>query len=251
MKSLLSLGRGFLELVLGLWNRISVPEHQTWSFQRNQWIKRLSPNLIIDVGANTGQWARGFREKFPGMGHLVSFEPDSRAWAEYERNLEGHQSELVRCAAGSFAGTAKLFEWDVSGGSSSLKPLTAQGELLANQKQRGFQAADVLVVRLDEHLQDIVDGLSEKNLYIKVDVQGSELEVLEGLSGIVSFISAIEIEIPLIKVYAGESSTLRILDTLNAWGFTLISAQTERWNVEKMLAADFDALFVKTNLLAS
>ncbi len=249
MRQILTWGRNSIEIFLGFWNRVSVPEYQTWKFQRNQWIQRISPNLIVDVGANTGQWAREFRDSFPGLGHLISFEPDKRAWGKYEKNLSRYQAELVRKAAGSSQGTAQLFEWSLEGGSSSLMQLTDLGERLTGQSQRGLEKTDVSVVRLDAHLRDVVNNLTVERVYIKIDVQGGELEVLSGIDGIVSSVSAIEIEIPLVMVYQGSSSTLEIFRRLNAWGFTLISAQTERWNTSKMLAADFDALFVRTEYL--
>jgi FkbM family methyltransferase len=251
VKQFLSWGRQFIELVLGFWNRVSVPEYQTWKFQRNQWIQRISPALIVDVGANTGQWARDFRESFPNLGHLISFEPDSRAWGQYEKNLFCFQAELVRNAAGSSPRTAKLYEWSVAGGSSSLMPLTNHGESLTGQSQEGLAEAQVPVVRLDAYLRDAIDKLLVRDVYIKIDVQGGELEVLDGIENIVSSVCAIEIEIPLVMVYQGGSSTLEILRKLNAWGFTMISAQTERWNSSKLLAADFDALFVITDYLTA
>jgi FkbM family methyltransferase len=251
VKQILSRGRQLIELVLGFWDRVSVPEYQTWKFQRNQWIHRISPSLIVDVGANTGQWARDFRESFPNLGYLISFEPDSRAWAQYEKNLLLFQAELVRNAAGSSRRTAKLYEWSVAGGSSSLIPLTNHGESLTGQSQEGLGEAQVPVVRLDAYLSDAVDNLLVKDVYIKIDVQGGELEVLEGIERIVSSVCAIEIEIPLVMVYQGGSSTIEILRKLNAWGFTMISAQTERWNSSKLLAADFDALFVRNDYLTT
>lgn len=249
MKRFLSWGRQVIELVLGFWKRVSVPEHQTWKFQRNQWVQQILPSLVVDVGANTGQWARDYRNSFPRLGRLISFEPDGRAWAEYERNLLGFQAELVRHAAGSAAGTAQLFEWSVSGGSSSLMPLTNHGEAITGQSQERLEGTQVLVVRLDDYLREVVANLPNKDVYIKIDVQGGELNVLDGLQGIISSVSAVEIEIPLLMVYQGGSSTLEILRKLNSWGFTMVSAQTERWNSYKMLAADFDALFVRTDLL--
>ena len=251
MANLLSWGRQLIELVLGFWKRVSVPEYQTWRFQRNQWIQRISPNLVVDVGANTGQWARDYRESFPNLGYLVSFEPDGRAWDEYRKNLGSFQAHLVPCAAGSTDGTSELYEWSLEGGSSSLKSLTGQGELITNQTQHELKEAKVPVVRLDKYLLELFDDLHEKVLYLKIDVQGGELDVLDGIQDIISLVGAIEIEIPLLMVYEGGSSPLEILRKLNSWGFTMLSAQTERWNSERMLAADFDALFIKTDTLNS
>lgn len=251
MGIILSWGRQLIDFVLGFWRRISVPEYQTWKFQRNQWIQRISPSLIVDIGANTGQWASDFRESFPNLGYLVSFEPDSRAWAQYEKNLLRFQAELVRNAVGSSPRTAKLYEWSVAGGSSSLMPLTKYGESLTSQIQQGLGEAQVAVIRLDAYLRNVVDNLPHKNVYIKIDVQGGELDVLDGIEGIVSSVCAVEIEIPLMMVYQGGSSTIEILRKLNDWGFTMISAQTERWNSSKLLAADFDALFVRTEDLTA
>jgi len=249
MKPILSAGRKIIEIILSFWQRVSVPEYQTFKFQRNQWLKTLSPSVIVDVGANTGQWAKDFREVFPTLGHLVSFEPDSRAWEDYKTSLSGYQADLVRAAAGSFSGEADLFEWNLDGGSSSLMPLTQEGEVFTKQNQRSLSRARVKIVRLDNYLREIVKGVPIESLYVKIDVQGGELDVLDGLQGVIASVCAVEIEIPLVMIYQGESAALAILTRLNDWGFTMISAQTERWNRSEMMAADFDALFVRTKYL--
>jgi len=251
MNRFLALGRRLIDCVLSLWHRVSVPAHQTWGFQQQQWVQKLSPQLVVDVGANTGQWAKAFRESFPNQGHLMSFEPDSRAWEGYQKNLQNYQGELIRLAAGSKVGTSKFFKWSVEGGSSSLMPLTNQGELFTNQNQVDLEETQTQIIRLDKFLLDKLEVFPDRGVYVKIDVQGGELEVLDGLEGIVSSIDAIEIEIPLLMVYEGGSSILQILNKLETWGFTLISAQTERWNSSKMLAADFDALFVKTEYIVT
>jgi hypothetical protein len=58
-------------------------------------------------------------------------------------------------------------------------------------------------------------------LFLKVDTQGYEEEVLAGADGIVNSVSAMQLEVSLAPLYQGAPDLRRILDVCESLGFHL------------------------------
>jgi hypothetical protein len=71
---------------------------------------------------------------------------------------------------------------------------------------------------LESLLQDVTE-----NVLLKLDIQGFELEALEGIGCCLDKIVAIELEMTLVPMYRGEASVGRVLVTLENMGFKLFS----------------------------
>mmetsp|Transcript_51833 Transcript_51833/g.85993 ORF Transcript_51833/g.85993 Transcript_51833/m.85993 type:complete len:256 (-) Transcript_51833:466-1233(-) len=128
------------------------------------------PLLVVDVGANTGQFAISIAE----AGHRgLSFEPSPTTCALLRRRIQklkekgvGVVNNSVRCAAvGAKRGVVQLAEETSSSASFSVR---------AKAKGRGGLVR-VPVVRLDDEIAP-----SEQNFILKTDTQGFEMQVLQG-----------------------------------------------------------------------
>jgi FkbM family methyltransferase len=115
--------------------------------------------VFYDVGANVGFFTLiGARLVRPN-GYVRAFEPhpDNAAVLEHNIEINGLRNvELIRAAVGAETGTAKL-----AGETPLTLHLSAQG-------------IDVPLVTLDELAENLPPTL------IKIDVEGAELDVLEG-----------------------------------------------------------------------
>jgi hypothetical protein len=63
--------------------------------------------------------------------------------------------------------------------------------------------------------------LPEGDLFLKVDTQGYELEVLLGASGLLPRITAMQLELSLIPLYAGAPVMVEMLQYLQSCGYQL------------------------------
>ena len=138
-------------------------------------LRRLvQPGMVVaDVGANIGlltlimAWAAG-----PG-GKVIAFEPEAtpRANLEKMRHLNGLSWVEVRDqAVGAQAGQLTFHVSDIIGHSS----------LYALPETEGSREIQVEVVRLD-------DVAPAKRMdVVKIDVEGAELDVLAGMSGLIA-----------------------------------------------------------------
>jgi FkbM family methyltransferase len=171
-----------------------------------------SVTLLIDGGANEGQYASRVR-KSGYSGSILSIEPYSVAF-EKLKSLSQHDDKhkVLNCALGSSKREAKLHLSSNSGMSSSLYLPMKHLEFFPTVK---FEADEIVnVVTLDE----LVEGQNEK-VFLKLDVQGSELEILESITACLPMIVAMEIEITLQPMYEGESTIGKILTQIESMGF--------------------------------
>lgn len=138
-------------------------------------LRRLvQPGMVVaDVGANIGlltlimAWAAG-----PG-GKVIAFEPEAipRANLEKMRHLNGLSWVEVRDqAVGAQAGQLTFHVSDIIGHSS----------LYALPETEGSREIQVEVVRLD------AVAPAQRMDVVKIDVEGAELDVLAGMSGLIA-----------------------------------------------------------------
>lgn len=138
---------------------------------------QLLGKLWFDVGANVGSKTACFLKL---CSTVVAVEPDPRNLATLERRMRFRPNvKVIRAGVGAQPGTLSLV---CAGAYSTLS--TKEAELL--RREEGFQGAaltreslsvNVRVVTLDELIQ--THGLPA---FVKIDVEGFEVEVFSGLS---------------------------------------------------------------------
>jgi FkbM family methyltransferase len=172
--------------------------------------------LLLDGGANEGQWATRVRRD-GYSGRILSVEPGTRAFRKLEFNSKDDPMWSVeKLALGSCEAILPLHLSSNDGMSSSLK---RPGRHLTEFPSVSFSGIeDVSVTTLESLLQDVTE-----NVMVKLDIQGSELEALEGIGVALNKVVAIELEMTLVPMYRGEASVGQVLVTLETMGFKLFS----------------------------
>jgi FkbM family methyltransferase len=154
-------------------------------------------DLVIDVGANGGQYASGLRAA-GYAGRIVSFEPLSephgRLAAASSRDADWDCRQL---APGRRPGTTTINVSEDSRNSS----IFAVGDrhLQAVPDSRLVGVETVRIDRLDRLWPAVARDAHRP--YLKMDTQGSELDVLLGAMRILNAMSLIEVELSLLGVY--------------------------------------------------
>ncbi|MGB5833084.1 MAG: FkbM family methyltransferase [Thiohalocapsa sp.] len=140
---------------------------------------------VIDVGANKGQFAVYARTRWPAA-RLICFEPLPGPRAKLVRVTSG-QAEIHDCALGSAPGEGRMHLASRTD-SSSLLALGARQKAIYGMEESG--ALQVPIKRLDACLSTPLPG----PVLVKIDVQGFELEVLKGATGLLPEIDAVYVE---------------------------------------------------------
>ena len=175
-------------------------------------------DAVIDIGANAGQYGRRLR-RHGWTGTIVSFEPQADIHGQLMRKVARDPDWIVAppMALGASDGTAML-ERSAESDMSSLLPQNATLRKVSPTSEV-TESVPVVLHRLDglSQLRDERMG----TMFLKIDVQGSELDVLEGARGILDRIVGVQLETALVPLYVGEQGFRTTLDRLDDLGFDL------------------------------
>jgi FkbM family methyltransferase len=176
-------------------------------------------DLIFDVGANAGQFAKELRRQVGFAGRIVSFEPMEAA---HERlSAEARKDPLwdvaPRAAIGAQEGTVTI---NVAGNSfsSSILPML-ETHVRAAPGSRYTDAETVRLATLDA----LTSGyFGQKSIaFLKVDTQGYESEVLKGAPQTLARVIGVQLELSLIPLYTGQLLMPELLEFMQDTGFDL------------------------------
>ncbi len=189
--------------------------------RRIKLLQHYNIDLVFDIGANKGQYAKGIMDA-GYKDKIVSFEPLSAVHAviDSESRKYGNWTVAPRCAIGA---RKEEIEINISANSVSstlLNMLDSHIEGAPESKIIGKEK--VQVFPLDEISEQYTRN--SKNIFLKIDVQGFEQEVLKGAQKMIERAKGIEMEISLVPLYENQNWLLpQILEFMQQKGFQLTS----------------------------
>jgi len=154
-------------------------------------LSALRPDSVfIDVGANIGYFTVVALEKLGPSGAALAYEPNPDTFRRLERTVEPHDphhiARLINAAVSDADGSATLFHSPVDDARDSLTPVGGSG-------------VPVRTVRLDGQ------GLDGRPVVIKIDAEGAEERVLEGMKGLIEAAGSLAIVLEWNPPMAGPS----------------------------------------------
>lgn len=186
-------------------------------------LSRSQPNMIdflrsrdigcvLDVGANTGQFGRWLRNH-GYTGRMISFEPIASVYQRLvQRAARDDQWVTHNLAIGDKSGSATINVSRTSEFSSFLPvspAATCYGDHPAPERTE-----IVTVATLDQ-----LDLNFSGNLFLKVDTQGFEREVLRGAAVLMRQLAGIQLELPIVHLYQGAWTLHQAIEYMREHGF--------------------------------
>jgi len=190
--------------------------------------KDWHPDGIIDVGAYHGAWTQMVRRIFTGVPVLM-VEAQQRKAAR----LEALCSELgnvsfTSAVLGAEAGKEVTF-FEMETGSSYFP-----------ERSNAPRTSTTYVTRT---LDDVAEAL-RGSLFLKIDVQGAELEVLAGGTGTLKRCEVVQLEVPVVTYNEGAPSLLDVIRYMDERDFVPVDVSGfSRPNGVDLV--QMDLLFVK------
>jgi FkbM family methyltransferase len=195
------------------------PNRSEWA----QLVRQLAVhevNTVLDVGANVGQFARKLRDS-GFRGKIVSFEATSAAYVKLREEAKADKDWIVapRAAIGDCDGTTTIHVSANSAASSVLPMLPAHAD--AAPESRYVTSEEVMLCKLDTISRQFVRD--DDRVFVKLDVQGFEYQVLQGATELLTRIIGLQLEHSLVPLYDGEHLFHPMLHELEERGFELWS----------------------------
>ena len=198
-------------------------------------------NLILDIGANTGQFGRKIRD-LGYEGRIVSFEPQSVAFDQLQKNsLSDKLWEVENFGLGK-EDSLKTINVSKNSYSSSILPMMEQ-HLTSAPDAVYVDKEEIEVKRLDNIFHKYVKN--SDSVFVKIDTQGFEKQVLIGAEGVLDNIKGFQMELSLTELYQGETLMQDMISFLKEKGFLLrlIEGGHQNYNTGELLQVE--AFFYK------
>jgi len=201
----------------------------------------LRPDLatVIDIGANRGQFSLAVRRWAPNA-KVFAFEPLSEPAARFRKVCRGDSRVILHQAAiGPVAGDSTIHV-SAADDSSSLLPISqVQVSLFPGT---GEVRTEMIKVG---RLADFVSAKEiAKPAMLKLDVQGFELNVLQGCEDLLECFAYVYAECSFVELYTGQALADEVIVWLRARGFRLIGVYHMGYD-RKGSAVQGDFLFAR------
>jgi len=194
--------------------------HDSWQRAYSEYLIDLlqtyGVDLIVDAGAHNGRFARGVRQA-GFQGQILSFEPVQQYFDAAERAaLRDDRWIVLPIALGDFDGQTTI---NVSAGTgSSILSANAYGKAhFSDLRTTSRQVVEIR--RLATILTERRSYENDRAVFIKMDTQGYDLNVLRGLGDQASRISIFQSEMSVIKIYDDMPSMSEALVAFETAGF--------------------------------
>jgi FkbM family methyltransferase len=202
-------------------------------------------NLVYDVGANGGQFgaslrAHGYR------GSIVSFEPANGPFTELtEKARSDTRWTAHKVALGSSPGKARLHVSKFSTYNSLLNQ--TQNAAAFEEASSVTHVEEVDIARLD----DLCEMTASSRVFLKIDTQGFERQVLGGAESVLKAALGVLLELSIVHMYESVWMFEEAIGFMKSVGFVpaQIAPVNFLWRQDPVCVSEFDCVFRRADAL--
>jgi FkbM family methyltransferase len=209
--------------------------------ENNLWLQNRGINYVLDIGANTGQFANRIHEILPSV-KIISFEPILSCYHELLENTKSIPVKAYNYALGEVEEKQEINISQHSPSSSLLPMADLHTQVFAGT---GFKEKEtVSIKKLDQVFAEFnVNG----KFMVKIDVQGFEDKVIKGGLETLKKADCILIETSFEELYKGQLLFDGIYQLLTQIGFIFKGNYTQALNKQDGRILYAESLFTKIN----
>lgn len=206
-------------------------------------LRELRVNCVLDVGANVGQFGRTLR-RAGYQGRIASFEPlEEFATKLRRRATKDRDWQVHEYALGDEDTTAEI---NATPGASlsSLLPPSEFGKEWSHKLETSVKK-EITVRRLDGVLDEVLAGIDEPRIYLKLDTQGYDVAAFRGAGSRVRELLAMQSEVSCLPIYEGMPQLEEQLGEYRAAGFDIAGLFPVSMHRPTLRVLEFDAVLVR------
>ena len=209
---------------------------------RAELIAKHGIGVVVDAGANEGLFARGLRDE-GYTGRIISLEPLSSVFVLLALAAGDDPAwECRRLALGSAPGEVTLH---VAQNLASSSFLAIEDELRAAEARVATIGSEECTVTTLDTLAPELFGPQDR-LYLKLDVQGFELEALRGAERTLGQVDVLDVELSETPLYRGAPSTAEVVAYLAERGYTLLQTEPAYLHPQTHETLQVNGIFVRS-----
>jgi FkbM family methyltransferase len=201
-------------------------------------------DLVLDVGANSGQFYLQLRKQIGYTGKVFSFEPNPAMQAGLQKLKAADDNfEVFPHALGASESTLQLNVYKDSKLSSFLQGSDKRVDRFKD-KFTTYETVEVPIKTLDGFFAARPE-LDAASVFLKMDTQGFDLEVLKGLQQHRDKVKFIQSELSVIPLYENMPHYTESINFFEAAGYRVISLIPVTREKNKNHVIEFDAVWGK------
>jgi FkbM family methyltransferase len=181
-------------------------------------LSRLGVNCVLDVGAFEGGYAGELRAA-GYEGWIVSIEPVGSSYGRLRGAADADPRwRTLQLALGSESEQRSI---NVAGNAvlSSFLPHSTYALHELGEMTRTVEVEHVAVRTLDDVIGECTAGIPDPRLFLKIDTQGWDLEVLKGAAATLPAVLGVQVELSLKPIYEGMPAYAQTMGHLQELGF--------------------------------
>ena len=209
-------------------------------------LRRFEVDLVLDVGANAGQFGRQLRA-MGYRGRMVSFEPLAQPFRKLKFNTATFPNwQAVQLALGD---TDEARTIHVAGNSQSSSFLEMLPQHLAAAPKSAYVGTESVTVRRLDSVIDQYCGPRER-VFLKIDTQGYEAAVLRGAGQSLTRCIGVQLEMSIAPLYQGELLLPELIGEMVKHGFALMHLKPGFFDPRTGELLQLDGLFFRRTVLS-
>jgi FkbM family methyltransferase len=204
-------------------------------------MRDLGINFVLDVGANAGTYASDLRREGYG-GRIWSYEPLQTAFAHLDKAAALDDLwKPINCGCGAKSGSAEI---NVAKNSQSSSLLPMLGAHFQNAPDSEYISQErISICSLDDSVMSSLGP--EDNVWLKIDTQGYEAEVLKGATRLMRHVRALECELSLVPLYEGQLLVDEMIKMIYRMGFRMVGMAPVFFEPGTGYALQIDGTFLR------
>ncbi len=205
-------------------------------------LARSRINCVLDVGAFVGNYVLELRQ-IGYEGRIISFEPVPDAFAKMSMKLKLDAFWSGQPYGLSDVSRDAIINTYAAGNFNSLLILKEDAETAYALDHAKRGKTQIKLRRLDEVLPALLQGIDSPRVFLKIDTQGHDVNVLRGAAGVQKWIVGMQSEIPVVPLYEGTFSMSQMLDYYRSRGFVPLGLYPVNTLQSKQVSPEFDVIF--------
>lgn len=201
-------------------------------------LRSRSINVVYDVGANTGQFAKELRF-FGYRGRIISFEPIPSVFSELKKQMSQDFAWEGHCAALGAVRSKGTINVSKDTRFSSILNQTPYAQVF-DPAAKVERVEEIEIIPFD----DVFQNTSDIRAFLKIDTQGFEGQILNGAKRALNNLHGLQLELPIQHLYQGDWTLPTALTVMQELGF--VPAQmhpTNYINSDRKCWTEIDCVF--------